>query len=214
MNRLKEFRDRFGWTQEELAERAGVSRPNISKWETKEPPRNYNTRLKLAKVLDTTPEVLFSGAPDTGLSVRPSELRDIGTKADRPRARMVPILGRVPAGEPLIRDENIEGWYPVPEETAKHDGFYLLRVDGNSMAPKGIVDGSLVIVDGHYLEPHNGDIVVVYQDGKSTVKIFERHDNTIFLKPADPTYPIIYVTKTEEPEVLIQGKVVGVIKVF
>uniref|UniRef100_A0A7C4Y4Q6 Repressor LexA n=1 Tax=candidate division WOR-3 bacterium TaxID=2052148 RepID=A0A7C4Y4Q6_UNCW3 len=113
----------------------------------------------------------------------------------------LPILGKVPAGYPLLRFENIEGYINF----SQFDGCFLLKVEGDSMKNAHIVDGDYVIV-----QPQNkadsGDIVVARVDDEFTIKRLKIKDGKYVLSPENEEYRDI------ECEFEIVGKVKGVIR--
>ncbi len=124
----------------------------------------------------------------------------------RASARYVPVLGTVPAGEPLLAAENIETRLPIPEGMFAGDELFMLRVSGESMVEAGILDNDLVVVS-HQPTAQPGEVVVALLDDEATVKHFYPREDAIELRPANATMePII------SQNVRIIGKVVGVIR--
>jgi repressor LexA len=120
----------------------------------------------------------------------------------------MPILGRVPAGGPLLAEENIEGTLDLSEEFAGQKVF-ALKVHGDSMIDAGICEDDLVVVRAqNHAEP--GDIVVALVDGESTVKRLARRAGKLWLQPANPRYQPIPV----EGDTKVLGKVIGVIRSY
>ncbi len=120
--------------------------------------------------------------------------------------RKVPIVGRVTAGQPITAIENIEDYFPLPENIAPGgDQVFMLEVIGDSMIEAGILDGDYVIVRQQQTA-ENGDIVVAMtEDDEATVKRFYKENNYIRLQPENSTMDPIIVTN-----VTILGKVIGV----
>lgn len=120
----------------------------------------------------------------------------------------VPLLGTVPAGGPVMVEENIEEWINLPNSliSGRKDVF-LLQVRGDSMQGAGILEGDLVIVKP-VREVRSGDIVVALLHDEATVKRFIEINKHRYLKPENPKYQNIY----PEEEWTVQGKVVGVIR--
>ncbi len=120
--------------------------------------------------------------------------------------RKVPIVGRVTAGQPITAVENIEDYFPLPENIAPGgDQVFMLEVIGDSMIEAGILDGDYVIVRQQQTA-ENGDIVVAMtEDDEATVKRFYKENNYIRLQPENSTMDPIIVTN-----VTILGKVIGV----
>ena len=120
----------------------------------------------------------------------------------------MPILGRVPAGSPLLAEENIEGTLDLTEEFAGQKVF-ALKVHGDSMIDAGICEGDLVVVRAQD-HAEDGQIVVALVDGESTVKRLARRNGKLRLEPANRRYEPIAVAGDTK----ILGKVIGVIRSY
>jgi len=118
----------------------------------------------------------------------------------------VPVLGKVAAGQPLLAQEEIEGYFGVPGDMLGDGRGFLLSVRGDSMIDAGINDGDYVVVR-EQPTADNGDIVVALLDGEGTVKRFYRENGRVRLQPANPRLDPIY---TREVEVV--GRVVGLFR--
>lgn len=118
----------------------------------------------------------------------------------------VPIVGRVAAGEPLLAQENIEEYYPIPVDFLPNSECFMLKVRGESMINAGILDGDYVVVaKGNTAS--NGDMVVALIEDGATVKTFYREEGFIRLQPEnDSMEPFIL----EDVEIL--GKVHAVLR--
>jgi len=133
----------------------------------------------------------------------------IGTSPLRP-VRMVPILGRVRAGTPLLALENIEGTLALDRSLARWKNVFLLRVIGESMIEAHIKDGDLALVKPQPTAL-NGDIVVALLNDEATIKRFFRKKDMITLEPANPAMAPLII-KEEGEEVTIAGKVVAILR--
>lgn len=127
---------------------------------------------------------------------------------DDSNTTLIPIIGRVAAGEPILAEQNVEEYIPFPSRFLGRGNNFILSVHGNSMINCGINDGDYIIVREEH-EARNGDIVVAMIEGdyeaEATVKRFYREDGHIRLQPEnDEMEPIIVPTCT------IIGKVQGV----
>ena len=128
-------------------------------------------------------------------------------RAEAPGVRMLPLVGRIAAGAPILAEEHVEDRIAVPDLlTASGDNF-LLRVHGESMVNDGILDGDYVVVRSQ-ADAVDGEIVAALVDGsEATVKRLYREDGRVRLQPANssmsPTYP---------DDVSVLGKVVGVFR--
>ena len=120
----------------------------------------------------------------------------------------VPLIGTVPAGSPVMVEENIDEWINLPSTlTRGRKDVFLLKVRGDSMKDAGILEGDLVIVRP-MREVRTGDIVVALLHDEATVKRFIEIRGRRYLKPENEKYANIY----PDDEWTIQGKVVGVIR--
>ena len=116
-------------------------------------------------------------------------------------ASMVPLVGRVTAGQPILAVEQIEDYIPYPTKDA--DGLFALKVVGLSMRDAGILDGAIVIADKN-APCHSGDIIIGMDGEDATVKRLIIKGSQIIFMPENPDFSPIY---PEKPMVL--GKVVG-----
>ena len=92
----------------------------------------------------------------------------------------VPIIGRVAAGEPLLAQQNIENYFPIPAEMMPNKQTFLLQVQGESMINAGILNGDYILVQQQQTAD-NGDKVVALIDDGATVKTFYREEGIIRL---------------------------------
>ena len=132
---------------------------------------------------------------------------DIELDQERRNAVSVPIVGHVAAGSPILAEQNIEDHVLLSSDLAK-EGYFLLRVRGDSMVNAGILDGDLALVRPQH-EASNGSIVVALVDGDATVKRFERSNGHVKLIAENPAYQPIVTTN-----VTLVGLVRGVIRLF
>ncbi len=102
------------------------------------------------------------------------------------RKKMIPIIGEIRAGSPIITEETLLGYESAEVEDT--DDYFYLKVLGDSMKNIGMIDGSLVLFHKQqYAE--DGDIVACLVGGDSaTVKRFRRTQKTIYLIPENEEY--------------------------
>ncbi len=134
-------------------------------------------------------------------------VQDAELDQQRRNAVSVPIVGHVAAGTPILAEQNIEEHVLLSSELAK-DGYFMLRVRGDSMINAGILDGDMVLVRPQQ-EATNGSIVVALVDGDATVKRFERGNGHVKLVAENPAYEPIVTNN-----VTLVGAVRGVIRMF
>ena len=120
----------------------------------------------------------------------------------------VPLIGTVAAGQPILAQENIENYFPVPAEYMPNSECFMLKVKGDSMVNAGIFNGDQILVQQQNTA-NNGDMVVALIDDSATVKTFYKEDGHYRLQPENDSMSPIIVD-----EVTILGKVFGVLRIF
>lgn len=120
----------------------------------------------------------------------------------------VPILGEVAAGVPMLATENIQDTYPVPTEIIGNKDVFMLKVHGESMIEKGILDGDLVLVEKRS-SAINGEIVVALIENEATVKTFYKEAKYVRLQPENSNMEPIYTR-----DVTILGVVIALYRKF
>ena len=126
------------------------------------------------------------------------------------RVTMLPLLGNIAAGAPILAEEHIEDLVPVPSEMVRSiAGAYVLRVRGDSMSGEGINPRDLVVVRPQETANH-GDLVAVLLGDEATVKRIHYDKGSIRLMPSNPAYDPIVVTSEDNPRVL--GRIVGLLR--
>ena len=126
------------------------------------------------------------------------------------RTEMVnlPIIGQVAAGMPILAEENVESYFPVPAELVPHGESFILNVKGDSMINAGIYSGDKIFVNA-CSSARNGDMVVALIDDSATVKTFYKEEGHLRLQPENDTMEPIIVDDCQ-----ILGKVFGVFRIF
>ncbi|MCC6487084.1 MAG: transcriptional repressor LexA [Candidatus Hydrogenedentes bacterium] len=115
---------------------------------------------------------------------------------------VLPLVGRIAAGYPILAEENVESHVPVSSRHLR-PGAYCLRVQGDSMIEDGIFDGDTIIVNPE-LRPKAGDVVVALVDDEATVKHYYRRGDMVELRPANAAmHPMLFPARM----VQIQGVV-------
>ena len=118
----------------------------------------------------------------------------------------VPMVGQVAAGEPILAEQNITNYFPIPMEFMPNNDTFMLTVRGESMINVGIYDGDYVLVEKRPTAS-NGEIVVALVEDSATVKTFYKENGYYRLQPEnDDMDPIIVL------ECQILGKVIGVFR--
>lgn len=120
----------------------------------------------------------------------------------------VPIVGTVAAGLPILAEQNIDSYFPIPAEYMPNEQSFILKVKGESMINAGIMDGDSVLVK-QQSTAKNGDMVVALLDDSATVKTYYKEQGHFRLQPENDTMDPIIVE-----DVQILGKVFGVFRFF
>ncbi len=139
---------------------------------------------------------------------RAIEICDDSFQMVRTEMVSLPVIGQVAAGVPILAEENIESYFPVPADVVPHGESFILNVKGDSMVNVGILSGDQIFVNSCDTA-QNGDMVVALIDDSATVKTFYREDGHIRLQPENDTMEPIIVDDCQ-----ILGKVFGVLRIF
>ena len=123
---------------------------------------------------------------------------------------LIPLIGRVTAGQPILAVENYEGYIQFPSGIRRkpENDLFALKVTGTSMIEAGILDGDIVIIE-KTTTAENGDIVVALIDDEATVKTFYKEDGHFRLQPENRTMLPIIVNS-----LMILGKVITSIRYY
>ena len=135
----------------------------------------------------------------------PTKPRAMTLETDEARAAgtVVPVVGRIAAGSPVLATEEVEDYVAVPSDFARHGDHFALRVTGDSMIGAGILDGDLVVVHPQDAAS-DGDIVAALLPGpaedEATVKRLGHDGPRVMLIPENPVL---------SPFEMIDGRIVG-----
>lgn len=139
---------------------------------------------------------------------RAIEICDDSFQLVRHEMASVPIIGTVAAGQPILAQENIEGYFPIPVEMLPNAETFILKVKGDSMINAGIFSGDQIFVECCNTA-RNGDTVVALVDDSATVKTFYKEAGHIRLQPENDDMDPIIVDDCQ-----ILGKVFGVFRLY
>ena len=191
---IKEIRDRFNLTQDELGEIAGVSGGAVSTWErgTAEPRMGA-----VQKIADK-------------LKISKADIIEDRNPIKTVRAIRIPVLGRVQAGIPIDAQEEIVDWEEITPDMGITGEFFGLRINGDSMQPR-IVEGDVVIVR-QQSDAESGDVVIALVNGnEATIKKLIKYENGgIALVAFNPLYEPLQYSEGDIASLPVQiiGKVV------
>ncbi len=140
---------------------------------------------------------------------RTIEITDDSFNMVRTEMTSLPVIGTVAAGEPILAEQNITNYFPVPAEMVPSgEPSFVLKVKGDSMINAGIFSGDQIFVQCCNTA-HNGDTVVALVDDSATVKTFYKEKDHIRLQPENDTMDPIIVDDCQ-----ILGKVFGVFRLY
>lgn len=139
---------------------------------------------------------------------RAIEIVDENFNLGRREVVNLPIVGTVAAGMPILAEQNIENYFPIPAEYVPNQECFMLKVKGDSMINAGILNGDSVLVQSQPTAK-NGDMVVALVEDSATVKTFYKEDGHYRLQPENDNMDPIIVS-----EVSILGKVFGVLRIM
>ena len=140
---------------------------------------------------------------------RAIEITDDSFQAVRTEMTSLPVVGNVAAGQPILAEENIESYLPIPAESVPTgEPCFVLNVRGDSMVNAGILDGDQIFVQCCQ-EAYNGQIVVALIDDSATVKRFYKEKDHIRLQPENDTMDPIIVDDCQ-----VIGRVIGMMRIF
>ncbi len=139
---------------------------------------------------------------------RAIEILDQNSSFNKKDTVMVPLIGKVTAGEPITAIENVEDYFPLPTRIAGNENAtFLLSVQGDSMINAGIMNGDYVVVRQQHTADNGEIVVAMTADGEATVKRFFKEEDHFRLQPENDKLEPIRL-----PQVTILGKVVSLIR--
>lgn len=210
---IRALREKFDLTQDELAEKLGVTRESVHRWEADKIAIRDRHVAKMVELFGIDPEDIKSprfglAGSERGYSSASLPLNAIPVRGT---SAMVPVrvLGSTHAGERMDEHESdYEVEFPEGVVT-RHPGCFALKVEGDCM-DRRYPEGCMVLVDPS-MEPRNGLAVVAeFEDGRSLLRVYMRGSSTLMLT-ADSfsEYDDIIVTQDDPPV-----KTIGVVVWF
>ncbi len=139
---------------------------------------------------------------------RAIEIMDDSFQMVRHDMTSIPIVGTVAAGTPILAEQNIEGYFPIPAEMVPSGESFVLKVKGDSMINAGIFNDDRIFIHACNTA-ENGDTVVALVDDSATVKTYYKENGHYRLQPENDTMDPIILDEVE-----ILGKVYGVFRLY
>lgn len=125
---------------------------------------------------------------------------------DASTPRFIPVVGQIAAGAPILAEENVETYYPMPEELLGDGDLFMLKVVGDSMVDAAILDGDWLVVRSQPVA-EEGQIVAALIDGEATAKVFHKDSSGVWLLPRNDAFSPI---KGDDAEIM--GLVISVFR--
>ena len=130
MLKLKELRKKYGYTQQNIADKLNVQRTTITNYENGTSEPDINSIKKLAEIFNVSIGYLLDSEENN---------------KEKSKGIKIPVLGTIPAGIPIEAIEDILDYEEISEDMAKKGDYFALKVKGDSMLPT-IKDGDIVII--------------------------------------------------------------------
>ena len=195
--KLRTLRYRLGLKQEDVANGVNLSKAAISLYENGKREPDFETVEKFADYFNVSMSTFFPSA--TTPEGFPANILPL------PKMRSVPLLGTIACGDPILAEENVEGFLAMPEHVSAD---FALRCKGDSMINARIFDGDIVYIR-QQPTVEDGEIAAVLIDNEATLKRVHFYADRIALEPANPMYPLIVKSGEEMATVRILGKAVA-----
>ena len=186
---IKRLRESHGMSQLEFGNIAGVTDKAVSTWETGKKEPRMGAIQKIADHFGLKKSDIIEDSDSTSFKI-PSNATPA---TDVP---MIPEVGEIAAGVPILADQNIIGYLPA-EGIKNPEEYFYLRVNGDSMINAGIPDGSSVLIHKQSCA-EDGQIVACMVNGDSaTLKRFKQLGGTVLLIPENSKYKPIIVKSAD-----------------
>ncbi|MBV7281064.1 MULTISPECIES: transcriptional repressor LexA [unclassified Corynebacterium] len=150
------------------------------------------------------PESAKRPGPKSKRSQKPSPADEVPESTSS--TTYIPVVGSIAAGSPILAEQNVESYYPLPQDIVGDGELFMLQVVGESMKDAGILNGDWVVVRSQPVA-EIGEFVAAMIDGEATVKEFHKDRSGVWLVPHNMEFDWI---KGDEAEIL--GKVVSVMR--
>lgn len=187
------------------------------------------SRTQLAEILDTPYSTLsdwvngkkypridkiellanYFGIDKSDLIEEQINIEDIPGAIPMQKGRLIPILGEIACGDPILAQENLDGYFLSDPSIIKGD--FILKAQGDSMIDAGIHEGDYVFIK-QTPDVENGTIAAVLIDDDTTLKRLYKTDSQIVLQPENKAYSPIIITEEDGKNIKILGQVIGLYK--
>lgn len=206
---IKKYRADNGMSMEQFAQRSGLSKAYVSILERNRNPVNGKPVVPSLETIKAVAQATgqdfndIIAMLDVNQPVQVSPSIPAGF-APLPKKRRVPRVGQIACGEPILAEENIDGYDEIPDDWGAD---FTLLCRGDSMEPK-IKDGDVVAIRTQP-QVENGEIAAVRIGEEATLKRVYCNGNTIILQAENPTFPPLVYSRQEAEDIHVEGKAVG-----
>jgi repressor LexA len=198
---MKARRKELGLSGDQVAERLGVDRTTLFRYEKGTIKKvNHEALIPLAAILQTTPVYLMGLTDDANSTLALDNVFQVETKK-------FPLLSAVACGEPILATEDFETYV---EAGADIRADFCLKCKGDSMINARIQDGDIVFIRKQQTV-ENGEIAAVIIGDEATLKrvFYYPESGKLVLQSGNPAYaPFVYVGE-ELTQIRILGKAVA-----
>lgn len=194
-SKLKSIRLAMGMSQDEFAKKLNTTKQVISRYETEQRTPKISIAQEYADIL---------GLPLSDLIDNSVDFPTASNIIPLPLASSIPLVGNIACGEPILAEENIEGYVKAP---AYCEGSFALRCKGNSMTGARIMDGDIVIIR-QQSDIDDGEIAAVLIEDEATLKRVYKMPDRLILRAENPCYAPIDISGGDLANVRILGKAV------
>lgn len=198
---IKKYRDLRNYSLQVLAEKVGLTKKTIQRYENGEIRIGMDRLKDLSVALGVTVNQLTEGA-----------YTYLGTEPDDSDNVNLPVVGKISCGNGRLAFESIEGYEATPRTWINGGEYFYLRAKGDSMNGARIYDGDLLLIRGQE-EVEDGEVAAVLIDDEAVLKKVYKQNNTLILQSANPNYPPIILTGNED-NIRIIGKLKKVVISF
>ena len=194
--RLDKLMKQYNRTIDDLADHLGLHRSTISRYKNAQMSPKITAIKEMARYFNINPAWLMG--------------YDVDKKLDHQEGyKLVPEVGCIAAGQPVLSEENIRGYRRVPQNDIDNAEYLFLEVKGDSMINAGIREGDLALIRVQPEVKHREIAAVLIDKEEATLKRVLKLDDKIVLQPENPNYDPIVI---DGREIEIIGKLVKIIR--
>lgn len=208
IEQLRKARLRIGKTQQQIADELGVTKSTYCGYETGKRQPDVQKIKHLAKILNTSPDVLLETA-FTSNETKKDPFEDLWDKVGISpiSKKQLPILGNAACGEPTFAEQNFQGYVSVDADIPAD---FCLYAKGDSMVNARIHNGDIVFVRKQDIVD-DGEIAVVLVEDDTTIKrvYYDRDNGTLTLVPENPAFKVMRYHGEQLNQIRILGKVIA-----